>query len=162
NRPAVFAYLCVPLSWFSYRTASMLAVLGNFGLLGLMVWKLPAWFVAEPEMRWALRACLLVFYPFLKSIGAGQDTLLLTLIVAYALHLESARRQGLAGIILALGLFKPHLLWTLSLALVAERKWKMLGPFAATAAALAVGCWATVGTAGMGQWMALLQASSTD
>jgi hypothetical protein len=162
NRPAFAAYLYVPFTLFSYRTASMLAVSCNFVLLGFLVWKLPLWFEIRPSARLAVRACLVVFFPFLWSISVGQDTLLLTLIVAYASKKAFDGSEGLGGAVLALGAYKPHLIWAIPLALMAGRKWKMAWSFLGVAAMLAVLSFASVGMHGVEQWLNLVRAPSTD
>ena len=161
-RPAFEAYLYAPFTLFSYRTASMLAVLCNFVLLGLLVWKLPLWFEIRPSARLAVRACLVVFFPFLWSISVGQDTLLLTLIAAYACKKAFDGSEGLAGTVLALGVYKPHLIWAMPLALMAGRKWKMAWSFLAVAVMLAALSFASVGMHGVEQWLELVRAPSSD
>jgi hypothetical protein len=161
-RPAFQAYFYALFAWLPYPAASMLAVLINFALLGLIIWKMPIWFQVDIQLRLAVRLCLGVFFPFLWCMSVGQDTLLLTLIVAYALHLESTGKQGWAGIVLGLGLYKPHLLWALPLALAAARRWKMASAFLAVAALLAAVSLASVGIGGVRQWVELVRSPSTD
>ena len=131
-RPAFQAFFYVPFSWFSYPVASWLALLMNVVLLGVLVWKLPVWFSVPPSIRVLLAG----FMPFLWSIGIGQDTLLLTLLVAYSLHAASRGREVLGGILLGLCVYKPHLVWAMPLALLAGGGWKMASSFLATASAL--------------------------
>jgi hypothetical protein len=161
-RPAFEALLYVPLTWLPYRQASLLALVANFGLLGLLIWKLPIWFNLRPSHRPWIRCALAIFYPFLWSIAVGQDTLLLTLLVSYALVLESKGRQGSAGIVLGLCAWKPHLIWLLPLALLAGRRFRMAAYSMVTGSALLALSFGAVGMAGMRQWAVLLQSSSTD
>jgi len=158
NRPAFAALLFLPLAYFSYRTASNFVIALNFALLGLIVWKLPTW-LRGPKDSWIW---LMVFMPFLYSIPLGQDTLLLTLIVAGGLTLAWEDRDVLAGVLLALGAFKPHLIWAIPIALAASKRWKMLYAFLATGAMLTLLSLALVGTRGFAQWIDLLRAPTTD
>lgn len=161
-RPAFEALFYIPFSWFSYPTASALAVLMNFLLLCLLVWKLPEWYPVRHGLKPVVRGCLLLFFPFHWSIMVGQDTLLLTLIVAYAYRLAFQGRQGVAGFLLGLGAYKPHLIWLLPLVMIAEKRWRMLAAFLATCTALAGVCLAAVGPAGIRAWIKLVQDPSSD
>ena len=100
--------------------------------------------------------------PFLYSIKFGQDTLLLTLLVAWAVCLCHRGRDIPAGVILAFAGFKPHLIWALPIALATVKRWKMINAFLATAAFLALFSVALVGPSGVMDWVGLLQAPSTD
>lgn len=161
-RPAFEAFLYAPLASLPFRQASLVALLWNFGLLGILVWKLPLWFGIRSPARPLARLALAVFYPFLWSISVGQDTLLLTLLVAYALFLESTGRAGYAGFALGLCAWKPHLIWLLPLALLASGRRRMSAWFLATGSALLAFSFLAVGVTGLRQWGALAQSSSTD
>ena len=158
NRPAFEAPLFLPLAWLSYRAASILAVAVNFALLGFLVWKLPQWFPSSAMSGiW-----LFVFMPFLHTVAFAQDTLLLTLILAFGLHLWYRGRDVPAGVVLALSAFKPHLIWAVTLALAAGKKWKTLYAFAATGTLLALFSFILVGPRGVQDWIGLLQEPGTD
>ncbi len=158
NRPAFDAFLWIPVAGLSYRHAVVVGIAANLLLLAILAWKLPVWFEAERSVRiW-----LVGFVPFLWSIGLGQDTLLLTLILAYGLRLALAGEDVLAGIVLAACAFKPHLIWALPLAMLAAGKRKMLGSFLAMGGLLAAVSFAAVGPAGIREWVAMLQSPTTD
>jgi|GEM_PF-3036806 len=158
NRPSFEAFASIPLSWFSYRTALLLVFVGNLAAFGLLVWKLPIWFGAP---AWT-RPCLLIFTPFLYNIALGQDVLLLALLVAYSLRQMLLGRDRLAGILLGLCCFKPHLVWLLPLApLVAGRR-RALWSFAGTAGALAALSIAAIGKRGLRDWILLLRSPFSD
>lgn len=163
NRPAFYAFLCIPFSWFSYHTAAKLALLINLVLFGVIVWKMPRWFPFKDFFGVDLfRPCLLLFKPFVVAIGKGQDSLLLTLLVAGSFHLAAGGAEVLAGVVLGLAAFKPHLIWVIPLALLAARKRKMLCSFLATTAALAAVSAMAVGTTGIQEWVALLRGPATN
>jgi hypothetical protein len=161
-RPAFQALFYIPFGWFSYPTASAMAVTLNFLFLGILVWKLPEWFPVTQSMKVAVRVGLLLFYPFHWSIMVGQDTLVLTLLIAYAWRLASLGRLGLAGFLVGLGTYKPHLIWLLPAVMVAERRWRMLAAFLATSVVLAGVSLAAVGPAGIRAWIRLVQDPSSD
>ncbi len=157
-RPAFQAFLYAPFTYFPYRTALALHVLGNLGLLGALVWKLPQWFALPAS----LRPWMLCFLPFLWSIGIGQDTLLLTLLAAGALRLAARGREIPAGILIGLCAYKPHLMWAMPLAALAAGKRRMFASSAITGGVLAAVSFLAVGPAGVRQWLNLLEAPSTD
>lgn len=63
---------------------------------------------------------------------------------------------------MALGLFKPHLLWVMPIALAFDRRWKGLLGFTVGGLTLAAISVALIGWNGVDQWVQLLQAPSTD
>jgi hypothetical protein len=156
-RPAFQAFFYVPFTWLPYPEAARAAIAWNVLLLAMLVWKLPLWFQRPP-----FRMLLVCFLPFLWSIGIGQDTLLLALAAAYSLHLACQGKQTLAGLLLGVTVYKPHLIWAIPAALIASRKWKMLCSFLAVALSLAAAGAAAVGRSGLRQWLELVRAPSSD
>lgn len=140
NRPAFGALLCVPLAFFSFATLKPLVIAANLLLLALLVWKLPLWLSAPPGTR----ALLFVFLPFLYSLALGQDTLLMTLMLALALSLLLRGQEVPAGVLLALAALKPHLIVAVPLVILAGKRWKALWAFLATGAFLALASLAMV------------------
>jgi hypothetical protein len=161
-RPAFEAFFYIPFTWFSYSRASTLALIGNLGLLGILVWKLPLWLAAPPALRAMLRLALAVFYPFLWSIVLGQDTLLLTLLVSYALSRDVVGSDAGAGVLIGLCAWKPNLIGLLPFALLAARRWRMAIYSMATGSLLLVLSFGLVGVRGFRQWVQLVQAPSSD
>ncbi len=157
-RPAFQAYFYIPFTLFSYPAASRLAIGVNLVLLAVLIWKLPAWFPVPV----AVRPWMAGFMPFLWSIGIGQDTLLLTLLIAYSLHLAGKGHDLQAGLLLGLTVYKPHLVWLLPLALLASGRRKMVGCFLAVASSLAALSFAAVGRAGVREYLELVQRPSSD
>jgi hypothetical protein len=160
-RPAFEAFFYIPFTWFSYRQASTLALMGNLGLLGILVWKLPIWFGVPWPIRPAVRIALAVFYPFLWSVVLGQDTLLLTLLVGYALSRSKRGSDRGPGVILGLSSWKPNLTGLLPVALFARRREMALYDLAAGAVVLTLSL-GLVGVQGFRQWVQLVQAPSSD
>jgi len=161
-RPAYEAFFYIPFTWLPYRHASTLALLANIGLLATLVWKLPLWFGVPAANRLAARFGLTVFYPFLWSIALGQDTLLLTLLVAYSLSRTVVRHDGKAGVLLGLGAWKPNLTGLLPFALMTARRWKMALYALATGSLLLAVSFVLVGAHGFRQWIELVQSPSSD
>jgi len=157
-RPAFAAFFFAPFSRLPYPAASWLWTGLNLVVWGVLVWKLPIWFSIPSSVRpW-----LFGFYPFPYSIGFGQDTLLLTLTVAYSLRLASRGKDAAAGALLGTTVYKPHLVWLLPLALAAAGRWRMAAAFVAVGGALAAVSVAAVGTAGLRNYIDLVRAPSSD
>lgn len=74
--------------------------------------------------------------PVLRLLGSGQDSALLLLVWVAGTRLLLARRDAAAGVVLALGLVKPQLVFLLPLVLLVQGRWRALGAFAATGIAL--------------------------
>lgn len=162
NRPAFAAYLYVPLAFLSFEQALIGWTAFNILLLGLFAWKVPDWLMPNEPFHFPVRACLLVFLPFHHAILEGHDTILLSLILAFAISKLRNGNDVIAGIVMALGLFKPHLLWVLPIALAFDRRWKGLLGFALGGFTLAAMSFGLIGWNGVEQWWQLLQAPSTD
>jgi hypothetical protein len=160
-RPAFQAFLYAPFALLPYRAASRLAILCNLVLLGLLAWKLPVWFGVR-TYRTALRVALVVFYPFMWSLSVGQDTLLLTLILAWSLRLEATGREGAAGLVLGLACFKPHLVVLVPAALWISGRRRMTVGFASTAGLLGAAWVAMVGIDGIRAWAGIIREPSSD
>jgi Glycosyltransferase family 87 len=158
NRPAFGALLCVPLALLPYQTSYYLFTLLNFALWALLIWKLPVWLNAPGH----LRVWLICFFPFTRSVGYCQDTLAITLIMAYACYVLMPRSESRAGALLALCLVKPHLALLIPLFLFREGRRRALTAFIGAGSLLAALSFALVGTEGVRQWLALLQAPTTD
>ena len=158
NRPAYAAPLYWPYSLVSYAAGARLFVALNFVLWGLLIWKLPRWLDAPTSVR----VWLFSLFPFAYAVAIGQDTLALTLLLAYSMCVLIHRNQTAAGIVLGLCLVKPHLIVLMPLLLLAERKHRALLSFAATGIALAGVSVALVGFHGIQEWLELLAAPTTD
>lgn len=81
-------------------------------------------------------ALLFAFYPTMIAIKMGQDSVLSLLLLTGVFASLKYRREALAGSILALGLYKPHLVLPLAGLLLASRHWRAAVGFAATGACL--------------------------
>jgi len=159
NRPAFHALALMPFAYMSYETFLLVVRIGSYALLGLALWLLPRWF---PKVAHS-RVLLLCFQPFLWTIAMGQDTIVLALIIGYGTHLIVHRDEDLrGGAILALSLFKPHVVWGIPIALAAFRRWRALAGFAAVGTFLALLSFILIGPHGVQQWIAVLKAPTTD
>jgi len=74
--------------------------------------------------------------PFAETIIIGQTSGFMLLVWVFGIGLALGKRDVAAGIILGLGAFKPQLFLLVPVVLVARGRWRMLGAFCATGAAL--------------------------
>jgi hypothetical protein len=158
NRPAFAALLYGPLAIFSYQTGRYVFIAINCLIWAVLIWKLPQWLDAPGH----LRVWLFCFFPFIGAVGTCQDTLLVTLSTAYACCVLLKRNETAAGIVLSLGLFKPHLLILMPFLLIVQGKRRALWSFLLSGSVLGLVSIAMVGPSGIRQWLALLAAPSTD
>jgi hypothetical protein len=161
-RPAFEAFFYIPFAWFSYSRASAIALTANFGMLAILVYELPIWFGVPGSIRVVTRMALAVFYPFLWSIALGQDTLLLTLLVGYAISRRGVAGDAWAGFLLGLCAWKPNLTGLLPFALMAAHRWTMGIYSLATSCVLLALSFCLVGARGFHEWVELVQAPSSD
>ncbi len=146
NHPPFEALLFVPFTYLSYRSAFVLWDLASFAML----LSLP--FLLRPHLPqlqtyawpfWVLAS--LGFFPIFVALLQGQDAILLVFLYTLAFVCLKKDRDTLAGIWLALGLFKPHLLLAFILLLLVQGRKKILYGFVPTAAVMAVVSVAVVG-----------------
>jgi len=100
--------------------ATLRTCLPNLGKVGLWIWLLAAF----------------GFTPFVIALMQGQDSILLFLFYCLALAALQKRRDSWAGICLGFGLFKFHLVLPFMVGPLAQRRWRLIGAFAATGASL--------------------------
>jgi hypothetical protein len=96
------------------------------------------------------------FLPTSMGIAHGQDCIVLLLIMLGAWTLLEKKMDAAAGLVLALTLFKFHLFLLVPLAMLLQRRWKLLGTYAAGGAALALVSVALAGPSGIQGYLHLL------
>jgi hypothetical protein len=138
THPPFEAALFAPLALLSYSTAfwiwnalSGLALLGFVLLLRPSIPRLRAWSEALPFLAG------LAFFPVFICLLQGQDSLLLLLLLGLAFVAMKGGREFLAGICLGLALFRFQLALPVMAVVLVRRRWRLLGGFALSAAALA-------------------------
>ena len=109
-RPPFEALVFLPLAYFSYPAAIAIWSILKVVFLWLTTQILPR---PQPFTRsypsWLEVALCLGLFPVFLDLLEGQDDILLLLICAAALNRLQGRKDVAAGVILALGLFKFHL-----------------------------------------------------
>src|SRR5579885_1678025 len=92
-------------------------------------------------------------------LGIGQDTTFLLLAGVRGLLLLQRGREGAAGAVLGLGLYRFEVMLPLLAIFALRRRWRLLSGAAAVAAVGLLGSWALVGTAGLRAYLQVLLAS---
>ena len=138
-RPPFEALLFLPLTYFSYPLAFAIWSLTKIVLLWAAVRLLPR---PSPFGRiypcWLEVPLCLGFFPVFLDLFQGQDAILLLLLVAAALNCLESRNDAAAGILLALGLFKFHLIVPIAIIVWLAGRARILVGFLPSAAALVV------------------------
>lgn len=133
----------IPLTWLDYRAAKLAWFIINILLLAILT-------IFDRRLLFLA----LAFYPVIVALKMGQDSiLLLTLyVVSYALK----DRQHWSGLILSLGLFKPHLVIPFVLIQALRKQWEFVLGFLAGAVALGIASLLMVGFNGMIEFIGLI------
>ncbi len=152
--PAPITWVVAPLTMLGYPTAYWVWVAFSLAILGAAVW------YARPRQHsvalyfiwWAALS------PLWFSAYEGQVTIAVAAAVLAGWRLLESRRDFLGGAILALALFKPHLVLLLPLALLVSGRLRALLGFAAVAAAVGIAMLVTLHLNGIQGYLATLLA----
>jgi hypothetical protein len=152
--PPFVAFVWAPLAALPYFAAG---VLWNAitTLLGVVSARLVG--VALDVSTVTIALVLFASEPFWQTLVSGQDSAIALLLYAGALLAWRRNADLLAGVLIGFGAFKPQLFWLVPVALLAVRRWRALGAFAATIIALSSISLLLVGWAGAKQYVWLLQ-----
>lgn len=155
-RPAFYALLLAPLALLPYNAAFVVWIAVQCAaLIGCWVW---GW------RRFGPNALVFAsfFLPPPLGIASGQDCVILLAVFIVAFELSERNRPGWSGAALAGMLIKFHLVLLWPVALLLQRRWRMLGGFCAMAAAEAGLSLALGGFRGARLYVALLGNKSLD
>jgi Glycosyltransferase family 87 len=137
-RPPFEALLFLPLSFFPYPLAFGIWSFAKLGLLLFALWILPR---GQPFGRiwpaWLEAVLCLGFFPVFLDLFQGQDAIVLLVVMVGVFALLSADRNVTAGLVLALGLFKFHLVIPIAIMLILAGRPRLLAGFAPGATVLA-------------------------
>jgi hypothetical protein len=135
NHPPFEALLFVPFSLLSYRAAYFLWLFMNLAILAVLPGMLREWVPMLGLARaWVWMAAELGFFPIFFALLQGQDAILLLFFYALAFVSLKRGRFAMAGVWLACGLFKFHLVLPFLVLLLAgqmsfEQKKRIAGGF---------------------------------
>jgi hypothetical protein len=112
------ALLFAPLSRLPYLAAYWLWIATNLACFAVVI---RFWLLPRDYVLWGA-----VFFPVAASIIVGQDSLMTAACLTGVLLLANRGRDVAAGLLLALCTTKPHLFLLVPVALVAQRRWRLL------------------------------------
>jgi hypothetical protein len=121
-RPPYQALLFWPLSYLPYPTAAWVWMALKATILLTIPWLLPPANTGEPNHLILKTLSCFGFFPVGFDLLQGQDSILLLLIVVAALRLLMSDADALSGVVLALGLFKFHIIVPLFLIIILKRQ----------------------------------------
>ena len=136
-RPAYQALLFVPFSLLSFRQAYCAFLAFNLATLGLCFRLLRPYMNNLSRVWPGLPAGMFLFLPIAAALMQGQDSIILLTLLAGALACIQQGREYLAGVLVALGLFKFQFVIPIALLFLAWRRWRFSAAFAISAAMLA-------------------------
>ena len=137
EHPPFEALLLAPLGALPYKTAYLLWGLINVAIF-LTLPRLLRPYATAPRDELAYLALWLLFAPLGVALYQGQSSIVLLLVYALTFSALKQGRDGRAGAILGLGLFKFQFILPFVLIFVLRRQWRFLKGFLATAAGLGV------------------------
>lgn len=152
--PPFAAYLYAPFALLGYGQAAIAWTVFSMACL------VAAAYLARPIAPKLFRdhpagvyLVLAATQPVFELLGSGQDTGLSILLWVCGIRLLLAGREVLGGAVLAIGLFKPQLFFVVPFVLLAQRRWRALGAWSATALGLGLVSVGTVGVGGLTDWI---------
>jgi len=143
----------LPLADLSFTAAHAIWSTLNFLLLLLTVYRLSAF--VEPSQRGRSFLMLLGFFPALTALKMGQDSILTLYLLTETFISMKRGRYGLAGSVLALGLYKPQFVLPIAGLFLCQRCWPAVRGFILTTLGLLAVSWAIVGGKGLMGLLAL-------
>ena len=153
THPPFEAWYFAPFSCTSFTTAYLLWDVANLVLLGVVVWLVrPYLKQLQPFSIFQGLLVGLAFFPIFFCLLQGQDAILILLFYAFAYVMLRKHLYLAAGAVLALGLFKFHLIAPFVLLALFWRERKLWLGFIPASLLLALLSLAMVGTQGIGNY----------
>lgn len=120
--------------------------------------------LAWAKARWGPEALVFgaMFLPATLGIASGQDCMVILAIVAGVIALQDRGKETAAGAVLALGLIKFHLFVVWPLALLLQKRWRMLASAAAVTLVEVLLSWFLAGSYGLAAYIGLLRNPSIE
>lgn len=128
--PPFVAVMFVPFALLPYPVACVVWTLISAAALALALRISLAILPSGDRPRALVIAVPMVgSYPVLELLGGGQDSSLVLLFVVASLRWLANGRAVSAGLVFALGLMKPQLIFMAPIALLLLRQWRAIGSF---------------------------------
>jgi hypothetical protein len=149
NHLAYEELLFAPLSLLNYWVAYLLFTAANLGLLYLSF-----------RLLRAPSVIFLGFLPVILTLLQGQDSILLLALLSGAWATLRKQHEGLAGALVAVGMFKFQIVIPLAIAFLLWRRWRFFAAFTACSLILVVLSVWIVGMPAMQQYVHSLSSMS--
>jgi hypothetical protein len=148
-------FLFLPLVHLSFPVAHAIWSSLNLVLLAVMLkWLLS--YVQSPHSFFIVTS-VLAWFPTMETFRLGQDSIMSTALLLAVFVSLKRERDGLAGLFLALGLYKPQLVLPLAGCLLMARRWYSLSIFGVTGMVLVgISVW-MVGLQGIFDFLSILR-----
>ncbi|HEX5164457.1 MAG TPA: glycosyltransferase family 87 protein, partial [Thermomicrobiales bacterium] len=133
--PPFVAYIYAPLALLPYTVSAVIWLLVSVALVFLSLRLL--WPIVPDVHRHGISLIMLLLFasqPMIELLGSGQDAALSLFVLAAGLRLLLSGREGLAGAVLGLGLFKPQIFVFMPIFFLVTRRWRALAGWLAVAA----------------------------
>jgi hypothetical protein len=137
NHPPFEALLFVPFTWMRYGYAYLLWTALSVVMVAASALLLRRFQKIKELSPFLLALACMGYFPIAIGLILGQDVFLLLLLMVLAFLSLDRGNDEAAGVWLALGLFRPHMIVPLSL-LLAVRRWRLLIGFIPTALGLGI------------------------
>lgn len=157
EHPPFEALILAPLGALPYKTAYLI-----WGLMNVAIWLVLPYLLRPyatcPKDDLAYLVLWFLFAPLGIALFQGQSSIVLLLLFAVTLIQLKRGHEQIAGLCLGLGLFKFQFVLPFALIFLLRRKWKFLGGFALSGAALGILSLIAVGWKGVLDYLRLLAA----
>ena len=155
--PPIAAYLFAPFAAVPYLVGVALWTAFSVLLIAASEWLLwPCVPVLHQFGRGFLLLVIFASFPTVQLLILGQDAAVCLFLLTMGLRLLLARRDMVAGSVLALGVFKPQYFLLVPLLLLLQRRWRALAAWAGVAGALTLLSVALIGGDGVRAYLHLL------
>lgn len=151
--PPIELLLFAPLARLPYKVS-----LDVWTVLGIGCVLLSAKLLSPvTRLRWRdLTLLSLALFPTGFALFEGQDSTLLLLALSTVLFFANRKQDKLAGVALALALFKPQVPLVIALAFLLHGRRKLFGSFCASAGVIGIGSFAFLGRTGVARMQSLV------
>jgi hypothetical protein len=154
-RPPWFAIVLAPITFLPlvYAYAVWVAIMLTL-LLSTWIWSLAQF------GEYALLIAAL-FLPTNLGLFFGQDSAVMLAVLCLFIAFSTRGSPFLSGMVLGIGLMKPHLLLLFPVWLLVQRRWRTLAGFAAVAATVSSMAILLLGASGIAEYLDLLSYGQT-
>jgi hypothetical protein len=150
-RPPFYALVLAPLAWLPFGAGFWAWLITQSAILaGTWIWAF---------RRWGADALIFgsMYLPTALGIAHGQDCVLIAVIVLGVYALARREQHFLSGAVLGLGLIKFHLFLLWPLALLVQKRWRMMAGACVAVSVELLASLALAGPAGIAKYFALLR-----